>query len=165
MKRYFELAGAIVGIIEASILALGSLVLLLAPDSIEVDEQLYDISWIKILFLILLIYSAAMIVLYSILCKNPQKNNVYNPRLGIKITLLILQGVLPIIMINDFVYLLFFSIPFILLLVSVFVKNPVLDEVKTNIDEQLNKLKELKESGVIDEEQYKAAVDKVIEKM
>ena len=165
MKRYFELAGAIVGIIEASILALGSLVLLLAPDSIEVDEQLYDISWIKILFLILLIYSAAMIVLYSILCKNPQKNNVYNPRLGIKITLLILQGILPIIMINDFVYLLFFSIPFILLLVSVFVKNPVLDEVKTNIDEQLNKLKELKESGVIDEEQYKAAVDKVIEKM
>lgn len=165
MKRYFELAGAIVGIIEASILALGSLVLLLAPDSIEVDEQLYDISWIKILFLILLIYSAAMIVLYSILCKNPQKNNVYNPRLGIKITLLILQGILPIIMINDFVYLLFFSIPFILLLVSVFVKNPVLDEVKTNIDEQLKKLKELKESGVIDEEQYKAAVDKVIEKM
>ncbi len=165
MKRFFELAGAIVGIVEASILALGSLVLILAPNSVEVDNQLYDISWIKILALILLIYSAAMIVLYSLLCKNPQKNNIYNPRLGIKITLLILQGILPLMMINDFVYLVFFSIPFILLLVSVFVKNPVLDEAKTDIDEQLNKLKELKESGVIDEEQYKVAVDKVIEKM
>ncbi len=106
-----------------------------------------------------------MIDLYSLVCKNTQKNNIYNPRLGIKITLLILQGILPIMMINDFVYLIFFSIPFILLLVSVFVKNPVLDEAKTDIDEQLNKLKELKESGVIDEEQYKVAVDKVIEKM
>ncbi len=55
MKRFFELAGAIVGIVEASILALGSLVLILAPNSVEVDDQLYDISWIKILALILLI--------------------------------------------------------------------------------------------------------------
>lgn len=187
-KRGLELAAAIITIVGASILGIGSLVILLNPNQV-VDGYMYDFSSIQGIIFLLLCASITMIILGAILCTNPMKNGVYNPRFGVSITLLVLLGLFAVFEIQNFLYFALFATPFGLLLGSVCMKNPVSQIVTTtteetnnqeepeqatiiqdnntdlSVEEQLKKLKELKELGVLDEEQYKNAVEKILSKL
>lgn len=199
-KRGLEVAAAIITIVGASLLGIGALAFLSNPEQV-VDGVVYDSSGLEVIMFLMLCAAITMIILASILCTNPFKNGVYNPRFGTSITLLVFLGLFAVLEIQEFLYFVLFATPFGLLLGSVCMKTPTLITPQKNlsepdaattakentndnetinseevhiiennysvlgIEEQLRKLKELKDLGVLDEEQYKNAVEKILSKL
>ena len=180
-KRGLELAAAIITIIVSSIMVLGAFVLLSNLNTLEDQVHQAEIDILKGAIIFLLVISVVMIVFGTILCANPVKNGVYKPRVGISITLLVLLGLVAVLEIESPLYFAFFATPFGLLLASLCMKQPKTEEkdnkegisfqpqefnlnnnLNSDFDEQLRKLKDLRDMGVLDEEQYKQAVDKII---
>lgn len=190
VKRNLEIAAAIISIISASIMSLIIILAILALlgllEGVTVDKTgiFFGENTETILMIMLFIFLGifiTIIVLGSILCKTPIKYGVIQNRLGISITLLVLLGLMALNYIsNGFIFILL-STAFGLLLASTILKHnnillhddsyfedrnfnkedTKLDNID-NLENKLTELKRLKDSGLIDENQYKESVDKLL---
>ena len=174
-KRVFELLGSILAMILGVILLFGSIYLIT-----QIAVGYYDVHiLIEISILFVLLFSIVFIIFTAILLPSPVKNGVYRNRLGLKITFLIITGLISLLEFlgGSLVYGLLFLLPFVFVLLSIClpqdkiesqtIQNNVNNEpVNTNDDVQkIEQLRKLKENGAISEEQYQEAIKKIIDHM
>lgn len=135
------------------------------------------------------------IILGAKLCSSPIKNGVIVNRFGSSIALIVLLGLETLFSLTSLLSFLFYATPLVLLIVSICLKHnkeeinvevteknvPILTENNINnnqtedapqttetidsIESQLLKLKDLKDKGLIDENQYSEAVKKLLNKL
>lgn len=181
-RRGLELAAAIVAIVVNSILAFIFLMAMLMWSSISnvpgMDEEFY-MAWamfggaVFVIFVFMVLFSVASIVLGALLCKKPKPNaeGLYTRRLGLGIPLTILNAIVAIIMISSGLILLFIAaLAVVGLEIAAMCVEPnakpqpaaATAAPVNNANEKIAEITRMRNAGFITEEQYKEAMEKAV---
>lgn len=126
-KRTLELIAAIFSIVLGALLSLGSIIILggINVGFSGADQSIQSLGdMLKIITIIILIGSIAIVILGSLLCVPPQK---LKNRIGLQIALTIMVGIIAVFELlgNSLLYFILFSAPFVLLIISMCLRNRI----------------------------------------
>ena len=138
-KRVLELIAAIFSIVLGTILAIGSILLLVGLNDIQYVE---GANLLQVITIFILLGSAAIIIVASLLCPSPMKNGVMRKRFGLQIALSVLMGVVAILELigGSIVYFILFLAPLVLMIVSMCLKNENPAAKVQNVEQPTNKI-------------------------
>lgn len=168
-KRNLELSAGIVGVVIGGLTAISMLFIIISWLFAFINELTYRVSptyynplpllvlW-GVILLVVFGFTVALIILCAMLIKSPYTEKGVKGRTVLRITVIIISFLcgywvvgglmVAVISMNDYVP------------AAVAVKN-----VQQDFNAKISELKMLKQSGVIDEEVYSAAVNKLVDKI